>query len=209
VVEETVDASPEYGDVPISFVVRSRMRVEPVDGGLGGLALVEGPVDPYVKDSDAERVEGPTCWPKRFDVSSWGVLSAFEGERRVGGAVVAWNTPWAHPLRGRDDLAALWDLRVRPEHRGRGVGTTLFDRAIVWAQERGCHLFEVETQNTNVAACRFYARRGCVLGAIDRHAYADAPDEVRLLWYVDLRGGARNRSGGGRSVGFTDALGGL
>jgi hypothetical protein len=45
---------------------------------------------------------------------------------------------------------------------------------------------EVETQNVNVPACRFYARMGCTLGAINCFAYADAPDEVQLRWYKPL-----------------------
>ena len=48
---------------------------------------------------------------------------------------------------------------------------------------------KAETQNVNVAACRFYAAMGCRLGAIHRFAYAGQPHvagEVMLLWYLDL-----------------------
>jgi len=48
----------------------------------------------------------------------------------------------------------------------------------------------VETQNVNVPACRFYVSQGCYLGAIRRFAYAELPDEVQLLWYRDLSGRA-------------------
>jgi hypothetical protein len=41
---------------------------------------------------------------------------------------------------------------------------------------------EVETQNNNVAACRFYAAMGCELRSIDRLAYPDLPDEAQLVW---------------------------
>ena len=44
----------------------------------------------------------------------------------------------------------------------------------------------IETQNVNVAACKFYARQGCYLGAFERYAYTDYPDEVELTWYYDL-----------------------
>jgi hypothetical protein len=44
----------------------------------------------------------------------------------------------------------------------------------------------VETQTTNVPACRFYAAQGCGLGSIEPHAYPDFPDEARLLWHKDL-----------------------
>jgi hypothetical protein len=44
----------------------------------------------------------------------------------------------------------------------------------------------IETQNINVPACRFYARRGYLLGAVHRYAYPQLPDETQLLWYKEL-----------------------
>ncbi|CAF4857108.1 unnamed protein product, partial [Rotaria magnacalcarata] len=41
----------------------------------------------------------------------------------------------------------------------------------------------IETQNTNVSACRFYAAMGARLGDIDRKAYEhneQVKDEIRL-----------------------------
>jgi hypothetical protein len=48
---------------------------------------------------------------------------------------------------------------------------------------------EVETQNINVPACRFYARMGCRLGAVDRQAYPEFPNEVQLLFYKRIGAG--------------------
>jgi len=91
-------------------------------------------------------------------------------------------------LEGRTDLAVLWDIRVSPDRRGKGIGTQLFRRAADWARERGCGELKVETQNINVRACRFYAGQGCRLGAIHRHAYREehVAHETMLLWYLDL-----------------------
>jgi ribosomal protein S18 acetylase RimI-like enzyme len=97
--------------------------------------------------------------------------------------VVAWSTPGVHLLDGRDDVAVLWDIRVSPAHRGTGVGSALFRAAESWAAARGCDWLKIETQNINVRACRFYRRMGCTLGAIDRFAYPELPDEVQLLWW--------------------------
>jgi GNAT superfamily N-acetyltransferase len=143
---------------------------------------------PYVKDYDAIPGEHPAGWAERFDVSRWGVTAAWVAGRRVGGAVVAFRTPGLDMLEGRDDLAVLWDIRVAPEARGRGVGSALFRAAEAWARARGCRQLKVETQNVNVAACRFYARQGCVLTSVHRDAYPGLPDEIRLLWYKDLVG---------------------
>jgi GNAT superfamily N-acetyltransferase len=107
----------------------------------------------------------------------------------AGGAVVAWGSAGVDLLEGRADLAVLWDLRVAPTWRGRGVGSALFRAAEAWALARGARRIAAETQNVNVAACRFYARQGCVLGAVHRFAYPDLPAEAQLLWYKSLEAG--------------------
>jgi hypothetical protein len=58
-----------------------------------------------------------------------------------------------------------------------------------WSRERKCTHLKIETQNVNVPACRFYAKQGCRLGAIDRYGYAGHPQvghETMLIWYLDL-----------------------
>ena len=91
-------------------------------------------------------------------------------------------------LEGRQDLAIVWDIRVLPEARGKGVGSALFREAEAWARAKGCRQLKVETQNINVVACRFYARHGCVLRAVNHMAYGEFPNEDQMLWYKDLSG---------------------
>jgi hypothetical protein len=127
---------------------------------------------------------GPLAWPKQFDLRAWGFFLAFDGQRPVGGATIAMHTPGLHMLEGRSELAVLWDLRVHPKRRGRGIGELLFKRSLEWARGRGCRQMKIETQNINVDACRFYARMGCELGAIHRRAYhgsAELAQEAMLL----------------------------
>jgi streptothricin acetyltransferase len=180
-----------YARIPISFTVKSILRAKALENGLGGLKLVEEKVKPYEKDYDRLELEGagPLAWPKQFDLRGWGFLMAFDGQRPIGGATIAVNTPGVHMLEGRSDLAVLWDLRVHPKRRGRGIGELLYKSSLEWARGRGCQQVKIETQNVNVGACRFYARMGCELGAIHRRAYhgsAELAREVMLLWYVDL-----------------------
>lgn len=175
-----------YARIPIAFEVRSVLDAEVQEGGLGGIVLSERALDaPYVKDYDTLH-EGPEAWPREFDVSGWGFFAAYKGKKLVGGAAVAYGSDDVDMLEGRKDLAVLWDIRVAPEARGRGVGAALFNAAAAWASARGCRQLKVETQNVNVPACRFYARQGCVLGGLHRFAYPDLPDEVQLLWYRPL-----------------------
>lgn len=193
--EVGAEALALYSTIPTSFTVKSILRVEALQGGLGGLRLVEEAMaEPYVKDygESGEEGERPVHWQERFDVSSWGFFLAYAapaGDAPTGGAAVAFNTAGVNMLEERDDLAVLWDIRVHPGYRGRGVGETLFRHAARWARERGCRQLKVETQNVNVDACRFYAAMGCELGAIHRYAYAGNPavaHEAMLLWYLEL-----------------------
>jgi len=174
-----------YARIPSTFEATSVLEVVPRRGG--GFGLRERPLPhPFRKDYDALPGNRPTDWPRRFDVSRWGLLAARDGRRLVGGAAIAFRTPGLDMLEGREDLAVLWDLRVAPDARRRGIGSALFAAALPWAAARGCHRLKVETQNVNVAACRLYERHGCRLGAVHRAAYPDLPDELQLLWYKEL-----------------------
>jgi GNAT superfamily N-acetyltransferase len=178
----------EHARISIAFVVDRILLPALADGGLGGMSLTEAPVaDPYLKDYDAIDGEGPERWAKRFDISNWGTISAYHDGARVGGAVIAFRTAGLHMLGGRDDVAVLWDIRVAPGQRGGGVGSALFQAAEDWAGARGCTWLKIETQNVNTAACRFYRKMGCTLGAIDRFAYPELPGEVQLLWWKALQ----------------------
>ena len=179
--EQGVSVIPQYATILIAFEVTSVLDIEQDKDGQ--FALKERRLDrPYVKNYDAIAGEGPRHWPTRFDISNWGVFTAHLNGQHVGGAVVAFKTPGLMMLDQRDDIAVLWDIRVSPKVRGRGVGSTLFRAAESWAKDRGCRYLKVETQNINAAACRFYAAHGCELTAANRHAYPELPDETQLFW---------------------------
>ena len=89
-------------------------------------------------------------------------------------------------LAERPDVALLWDIRVTPDARGLGIGSALVAHVEAWADAHGATWLEVETQAINGPACRFYARHGFVLEAVNRGAYAELPDETQLLWYKRL-----------------------
>lgn len=184
IVQEDAPALREYAQVPISFSVRSVYDVSVSTSG--EIILTERELDtPIEKDYDSTS-EGPTVWPVAFDVSNWAFLAAFADGARVGGAVVAVRSRDVEMLEGRDDLAVLWDLRVAPEHRRRGIGAALIEVAESWARANGAKTLKVETQNINVPACRSYGRSGFVLRKANFGAYSEFPDEVQLLWYKDL-----------------------
>jgi ribosomal protein S18 acetylase RimI-like enzyme len=172
--------------VPISFTVDREYDVVPNQSS-GRFVLSERLVGtPYVKDYDGIPGEGPSQWARRFDISRWGFIRAQAGGRLVGGAVLAFDTGDVAMLEGRRDLAVLWDIRVSPEVRGRGIGCSIVRSSEAWAISRGCRQLKVETQNINVPACKFYQGRGFTLKTVDRLAYPELPGEIQLLWYKDL-----------------------
>lgn len=187
ILEEPVTVLPDYSRIPIAFEVRSILEAYLPDKGLGGIRLTERPVAvSWIKDYDEFEHERPASWAQRWNIANWGVISAFIDGTRVGGCVLAYDTPGVHKLEQRTDIAVLWDIRLAPEYRGKGIGSLLIDAAVSWAQHRQCRYLKVETQNINVPACRFYASHGFTLGSINLHAYPDLPDEVELIWVRDL-----------------------
>jgi ribosomal protein S18 acetylase RimI-like enzyme len=78
------------------------------------------------------------------------------------------------------------DIAVDIHFRRCGVGRALMEAAIAWAKGRDLAGLSLETQNNNVAACRFYERCGFRLGGFDRYLYRGVmndTEEIALYWY--------------------------
>ena len=166
--EKPISQLSDYGEIPIRFEVRSVFEV--IGDIPASAVLVEKNIqNPWIKDYDAIKGEGPTRWPKRWDVSNWGLLVAHVEDYLVAGCVLAYNTNGVHP-----------------DYRGSCVGHRLFESAVQWARNRKCSELNIETQNINVPACRFYEQHGCRICRIDRFAYKEYPDEIQLIWSLEL-----------------------
>jgi GNAT superfamily N-acetyltransferase len=191
ILEITPDRFYLYDAIANHFRVETVFRVQVVGGGLGGFRLVEEAVaEPYIKDYGGNERDNPSCWAECYDASAWGIFLAIQDGQPLGGAALAVDAP-VYPLDRfqRSDLIVLWDIRVHPDKRGRGIGAALFRHAADWARVRGYGQLGLETSSVNVPACRFYAAQGCELGAIHRYGYAGCPDvahEAMLLWYLEL-----------------------
>jgi GNAT superfamily N-acetyltransferase len=177
----SLEVLADYAVVPISFSGHSRFHA--IQNG-DKWDISEENVPEFFKDYDT--LERPTDWFTRFDMSKWTIFSAFLNNVRVGGAIVAISTAGVSTLEGRSDLAVLWDIRIAPDFRKQNIGSQLFQRAVQWAKEQGCVELEVETQNINVAACRFYTKMGFDLRTVRYNPYPNLPDEIQFLWYHKL-----------------------
>ncbi len=79
------------------------------------------------------------------------------------------------------------DIVVDAAYRRRGVGAARNAGGVEWAKARRLPGVMLETQNNNVAACRFYQHCGFELGGFDRRLYQGLDpetDEVALYWYL-------------------------
>src|SRR5438128_574990 len=79
------DSLEQYMRVPIAFEVRWRLLIDSFE--------VTEVQQPWIKDYDAYPDEGPRSYASRFDVSSWGLLAAFDGFRILGGIMLAFRCP--------------------------------------------------------------------------------------------------------------------
>jgi ribosomal protein S18 acetylase RimI-like enzyme len=175
----------EYAAVSIAFRVAEVLDLDAISAD-PARTPTRPVAPPYIKDYDSVAGDAPLDWPARFDVSRWTFLAAFADGKRVGCATMVARDPAVDLLDGRDDLARLWDLRVAAEFRHRGVASALLAAVEERANAQDIRTLIVETQDINVPACRFYARQRFVLGAVNRGAYPDLPNEVQLLWYKPL-----------------------
>ncbi|WP_137934100.1 GNAT family N-acetyltransferase [Mesorhizobium comanense] len=116
------------------------------------------------------------------------VFLAWDDHVPIGRAMISRN--W-------NNYALVDDIAVDTAYRGSGVGRLLMDACVAWGRNEGLAGIMLETQNNNIAACRFYERYGFELGGVDRLLYRGLDPqsrEVALLWYLrfdrDFRQGA-------------------
>jgi ribosomal protein S18 acetylase RimI-like enzyme len=170
----------EYAGVSVAYHVRA--VVGPLTPGAPVVPLPRVPVAVSRKDYDAIPGNHPRDWPVRFATDRARFLGAYNAGQRVGAAVVILERTDVMRLGGEPGLALLWDLRVAPEARGRGVGRTLLGAAEVSTWDAGASGMMIETQTNNVAACELYARAGYRITKVAPTAYPDVPGDVQVMW---------------------------
>jgi ribosomal protein S18 acetylase RimI-like enzyme len=87
----------------------------------------------------------------------------------------------------RPTATMLWVAVDRP-WRGHGIGRRLIERAIDWTRSRGLRALVLETQTTNIDACRFYLRVGFTLSGVQDPYYFDerVAEEQALFWTYEV-----------------------
>ncbi len=120
------------------------------------------------------------------EAASDALFLALDKDRPVGRAMISRN--W-------NDYALVDDIAIDVAFRGAGAGRLLMDACVAWSRDQGLAGIMLETQNNNVAACRFYERYGYELGGIDRLLYRGLDPysrEIALFWYLRFGGAPRH-----------------
>lgn len=180
----TLQDIPQLPQIRPTYRSSTILSVERIGDGIEiGWNLVERPLaDPFDKgtlydfDADAqdkirERLSRPDDTYQR--------VAEYEG--RLLGLLDAEIQHWNNTL-------LIWNLMIDLDYRRSGLGRRLWHRARDFAKQVGARAIMIETQNTNVGACRFYARMGCQLIGLNELYYANhSPEaEVALFWAYPL-----------------------
>jgi len=85
-----------------------------------------------------------------------------------------------------NNSAFLHSLMIDQDYRRQGIGRRLWVRAKDFARRSRVRALLVETQNTNVPACRFYEQMGCALCGLNEALYFNPSksdtQEIALFW---------------------------
>lgn len=74
------------------------------------------------------------------------------------------------------------NVAVRPEYRGRGLGTLLMRRVLTEGLRLGASRATLEVRASNEAARRFYEGLGFRATAVRKHYYTNPVEDALILW---------------------------
>ena len=180
---ESPGSLDEYEKISIAYQVKSRIDLGALSSGQGIRSI---PCSPYLKDYDLLPWQRPSKLVARYEMSAWGIFACFLEGQRVGGVIAAPADSLYRLIEDQPLSATIVDLRVAPNVRRKGVGSALIAAAISYATQVGCKEILVETQDTNLDACQFYASKGFEVKLIDRTAYDAELNESQIIWELSI-----------------------
>lgn len=143
---------------------RTFIRVrEARDGDVAAMVELLG----YLFKQEADFVPGPTKQQRALELllaqPTLGRLFVLTRGQKILGMVSLLFT-----ISTAEGGKAAWleDLIVRPDQRGKGLGTRLLRAAIEWARREGLSRITLLTDGDNVRARRLYARHGFSVSAM-------------------------------------------
>jgi GNAT superfamily N-acetyltransferase len=116
---------------------------------------------------------GPEVLTRRLEqmLARDDVVALLAGEPAVAVALLTFRPGVWDP----GPVALLEELYVRPDLRGRGIGHTVLERAMAIARDRGSETFEINVDEGDTGARRFYEAHG--------FSNTEPGETERLLYY--------------------------
>ncbi len=170
--ELTTELLPDINKVNDEFVVDSKAILR-YDGNRLSYTVI--PIPPYRKKYQPET---PAFYASCIDNADKAGFIAYIDGQAAGQLILHRN--W-------NRFAWIDDIGVDVKLRRQGIGKALILRAEQWAREKKFPGIMLETQDTNVKACRFYENCGFVLKGFDTGLYHAADKyrhEIALFWYL-------------------------
>lgn len=161
-------------EIDRDFVVSEALAVTMQGGSFG--FTVTPLASPYTKSYQAAPSSAPGNSPT--------VFAAYLSGQPAG--VLQLSVHWT-------GFALVEELAINHFARRQGAASALLSAAKAWAVAHGLLGLRVETQNTNVPACKLYQACGFLLAGVDAMLYkgaTHAAHEVALFWYWQREPGA-------------------
>jgi ribosomal protein S18 acetylase RimI-like enzyme len=105
-------------------------------------------------------------------------FGAYEDDRLIG-IVICEERTWNNSLH-------IESILVSEKYRQKGIGKLLIEKVIVHAEHKNFRLIELETQNTNVPAIKFYQNQGFKITGINMKLYNEEKNEMALYMTYDI-----------------------
>ncbi|MES5869126.1 streptothricin N-acetyltransferase SatA [Bacillus cereus group sp. RP32] len=172
-----LDNLPEIDD---SFIVNSRLILSLSKINKQIEYTVED-VPIYEKSYLQDQYDDELAYTEYINNPNQVIYIAILHDQIIGVMVLKKN--WNH-------YAYIEDIKVDKKYRSLGVGRRLIEQATQWAKENNMPGLMLETQNNNVAACKFYEKCGFVIGGFDFFIYKgihEESDEVAMYWYLHFK----------------------
>ena len=78
------------------------------------------------------------------------------------------------------------NLAIRPDYRGRGMGSALLEHAMSTAGRLGARRATLEVRRSNDPARRIYERLGFEIAGVRRNYYTNPIEDALILWRREL-----------------------
>ena len=138
-------------------------------------------VNPFTIDMNLE--EDLSEWMTLINFDKSKIFAIESSKTLIAGAIIITNSERVNMLKIIPNSACLWDIRVRSDHQGKGLGKMLFNACVHYAKERNKEAIVIETQHNNVSAIRFYESLGAKLYQVNKNHYQGMSEDQLLFVY--------------------------